>query len=148
MRFTKLSSNAFRATTPFAFSVLTLFKCSGSFVLPFQSFAFIDVSILVLIYPFLYPITFGSLLIWFDPGREGTFGCILHQSPKTFSYSLASRSWELFLNFNLLLHESECLNASTTNCNLREGLFCVSSLGNYINLLSYPFRSPEEARPI
>ena len=57
MPFTKLSSNAFRETTPLPFlrlllqysanSVLTLYKWQCSLVLTFLSFAFMDVVILV-----------------------------------------------------------------------------------------------------
>ena len=50
----------------------------------------------------------------------------------TFSYSLIS--WGFLLNFDWLVHLVECPNVSTTNRNLKTGLFCVSSLGMNINL--------------
>ena len=41
----------------------------------------------------------------------------------------------LLLNFDWLVHLVECPSISTTNCNLQKRLYCVSSLGMYINLL-------------
>ena len=48
-----------------------------------------------------------------------------------FSYSWL---WGLLSDFDWFVHWVECPKVSTVNCNLQKGLFCVSSLGMYINL--------------
>ena len=39
-----------------------------------------------------------------------------------------------FLEFDCFVHYVKCSNVSTTNCNVKKGKFCLSSMGMYINL--------------
>ena len=51
-----------------------------------------------------------------------TLGFLLHWSQKLYnniSYSMTLQLWGLYLNFERLDHQVECLNNSTTNHNLK-----------------------------
>ncbi len=92
----------------------------------------------------IYPITiliqkgfvFKSRIVYFSK-REGKLVCLLRQSPKFYNNIFLCVCLSILgtlMNFDRLDHQVECSNVSTTNFNLQNGYFCVSSLGMYINL--------------
>ena len=64
---------------------------------------------------------------------------VYNSSPQ--SLTMFSHLLGTFIEFWLVGLFIECLNVSITNCNLQE-IFCVSSLGKYINLLAIPKNYP------
>ena len=65
-------------------------------------------------------------------------------SPQTFEINFLIRWLNNFGDFHCelyrLVHLVECLNVSTTNCNIQKGLFCKSSLGLYSYCLKPYFK--------
>ena len=62
---------------------------------------------------------------------------LLHWFLKSYnnvSLLVGSTTLGTLVNFDWLLHKIECPNVSTTNANLQNGYFTVSSFGMYINL--------------
>ena len=53
-------------------------------------------------------------------GEGGDIGLFIILVPKVFKESFLIR-WGLLMNFDWLVYSVDCLNISTTNCNLQKG---------------------------
>ena len=91
----------------------------------------------------LWPLNMSSLKHYVCSSMQGGKGqwADYYTSPKsfiiTFYYLLAQQLWWLLLKLDWLVQSVECPNVLNTDCNLQNGLFWISSLGNLYQFIGH-----------